>query len=349
MAESNPIPVVSFEKFLTGDRAGQKEVARRVYDAFSEVGFIYLKEHGIPQTRVDEIFALVGITNNTAHTLGYESSFDSVSTQAEKFFSLPLSTKLAYKLSSAHVNQGYTADGAEGVNDHKECYEHRRFTNDLCPSESDLPGFKSTLDDFYQQCFSLAMNVLKCLAMVMDLGDDFFDAITKKADPQMRLLHYPPIERRVIEQQGHARINAHTDFGLCTLLFQDGVGGLEVDPSHENKFIPAPPIQGAVLINIADLLQRYTNGRVKSTRHRVVSPSLDRFNGDVLPSRYSIPFFVHPDPETVIDPIVLSEGEVKLYEPVNAGQWRDWKTATNYRLKGDNGEEVSLRSVAVET
>ncbi|KAH0835142.1 hypothetical protein AYO21_10307 [Fonsecaea monophora] len=326
-ADSTPIPVVSFEKFLTGDRADQKEVARRVYDAFSEVGFIYLKDYGIPQTRVDEIFAL-----------------------AEKFFSLPLSTKLAYKLSSAHINQGYTADGAEGINDHKECYEHRRFVNDLCPSESELPQFKSTLDDFYKQCLTLAMNVLKCLAMVMNLGDDFFEGITKKADPQMRLIHYPPIERRVIQQQGHARINAHTDFGLCTLLFQDGVGGLEVDPSHENKFIPAPPIQGAVLINIADLLQRYTNGRVKSTRHRVVSPSLDRFRDcDVLPSRYSIPFFVHPDPETVIDPIVLTEGEVKLYEPVNAGQWRDWKTATNYRLKGDNGEEVSLRSVAVET
>jgi isopenicillin N synthase-like dioxygenase len=272
-----------------------------------------------------------------------------VSPQAQKFFSLPLEAKLKYKLSNPHVNQGYTADGAEGINDHKECYEHRRFVNDLCPSDADVSEFKSTLDEFYGQCFVLAMNVLKCLAMVMDLGDDFFEAITKRADPQLRLIHYPAIERKVVEQEGHARINAHTDFGLCTLLFQDQIGGLEIDPNHDGNFVPAPPVEGTVLINIADLLVRYMNGRVKSTRHRVVSPSRDRFPGDVLPARFSIPFFVHPDPETLIDPILLRQGEKKLYEPVNAGEWRVWNTSKDYRLKGDGGEEVRLRSVAVAT
>lgn len=177
------------------------------------------------------------------------------------------------------------------------------------------------------------MNVLKCLAMVMDLGDDFFEPITKRADPQLRLIHYPEIERKVIEQSGHARIHSHTDFGLCTLLFQDQTGGLEIDPWHESKFVSAPPIPGTILVNIADLLQRYTNGRVKSTMHRVVSPSAKRFSGAILPARYSIPFFVHPDPETMIDPITLREGEEKLYEPVNAGEWRTMHTANNYRLK----------------
>lgn len=253
--------------------------------------------------------------------------------QSKTFFSLPLEDKLKYKLAEAHVNQGYTADGAEGVNDHKECYEHRRFSNKLCPPQSELPNFKSTLDDFYNQCLVLAMNVLKCLAMVMDLGDDFFEPITKRADPQLRLIHYPEIERKVIEELGHARIMPHTDFGLCTLLFQDQIGGLEIDPWHEDKFVPAPPIPGTILINIADLLHRYTNGRVKSTRHRVVSPSVEKFSGEMLPARYSIPFFVHPDPETMIDPITLSKGEQKLYEPVNAGEWRNWHTATNYHMK----------------
>ncbi|ETI29417.1 hypothetical protein G647_01870 [Cladophialophora carrionii CBS 160.54] len=325
-SSSQTIPVVSFDKFLTGDRTAQKAVAREVYDAFSSVGFVYLREHGIAQKKVDEIFGL-----------------------AQTFFSLPLEAKLRYKLSDAHVNQGYTADGAEGINDHKECYEHRRFANDLCPSDEAVQGFKSTLDAFYEQCFVLAMNVLKCLAMVMDLGDDFFDAITKRADPQLRLIHYPAIERRVVEQEGHARINAHTDFGLCTLLFQDQIGGLEIDPKHDGNFVPAPPIEGTVLINIADLLVRYTNGRVKSTRHRVVSPSLERFPDEVLPARFSIPFFVHPDPETLIDPILLSQGEEKLYEPVNAGEWRVWNTSKDYRLKGDDGQAVRLRSVAVAT
>lgn len=188
------------------------------------------------------------------------------------------------------------------------------------------------------------MNVLKCLAMVMDLGDEFFEPITRRADPQLRLIHYPEIERKVIEEHGHARIMPHTDFGLCTLLFQDHIGGLEVDPWHEDKFVPAVPIPGTILVNIADLLQLYTNGRVKSTRHRVVSPPADKVSGGILPARYSIPFFVHPDPETMIDPITLSEGEKKLYEPVNAGEWRNWHTATNYRLK-QPGKTVEVTTI----
>jgi isopenicillin N synthase-like dioxygenase len=163
----------------------------------------------------------------------------------------------------------------------------------------------------------------------MDLGDDFFDAITTKADPQLRLIHYPEIEKKVVEQEGHARIIPHTDFGLCTLLFQDSVGGLEVDPFHTGDFKAALPIPGTVLINIADLMQRLTNDRCRSTLHRVVSP---KAAGEVLPARFSIPFFIHPDPEAMIDPVVKGEDEAKKYEAVNAGEWRRWNTAKNYQL-----------------
>jgi isopenicillin N synthase-like dioxygenase len=215
------------------------------------------------------------------------------------------------------------------TNNKPECYEHRRFKNPSCPTESELPGFRPTIDSFYAQCYSLGLNVLKCLAMAMDLGDDFFDHITKRADPQLRLIHYPSIEKTIIEQEGHARIIPHTDFGLCTLLFQDNTGGLEVDPFHTGDFKAAVPVPGTVLINIADLLQRLTNDRCRSTIHRVVSPKV---SGDVLPSRYSIPFFIHPDPEALIDPIVKEEGEVKKYEAVNAGEWRTWNTRKNYNL-----------------
>lgn len=253
---------------------------------------------------------------------------------------MPLDEKLKYKLTNASVNQGYTADGVEsnGGVDHKECFEFRRFKNDLCPSEDVIPSFRTTLDDFYSQCLSLGMNVLRCLAMAMQLGDGFFDKITVRADPQLRLLHYPAIERKVIEQEGHARIWPHTDFGLCTLLFQDSIGGLEVDPHHSGQFKPATPRPGTVLINIADLLQRLTNDRCKSTRHRVVSPKVD---ADMLPARFSIPFFIHPDPETTIDPVTLSADEVKHYEPVNAGEWRIAHTSKDYKLPTTPNDTVA--------
>jgi isopenicillin N synthase-like dioxygenase len=184
------------------------------------------------------------------------------------------------------------------------------------------------MNDFYLQCYSLGLNVLKCLAMAMDLGDSFFSNITTHADPQLRLIRYPSIDRKVVEQEGHARTIPHTDFGLCTLLFQDDVGGLEVDPYHTGEFKAAVPIPGTVLINIADLMQRLTNDRCKSTKHRVVAPEMA---GDVLSERYSIPFFIHPDPEAWIDPVVM-EGESKKYEAVNAGEWRIWNTMKNYGM-----------------
>jgi isopenicillin N synthase-like dioxygenase len=302
------IAEVSFSPFLHGDDADKRGVAQQIYDAFSTVGWVYVKDHGIPQEQVDNIFKL-----------------------AKDFFDLPLETKLKWKLVDPVINQGYTADGAEdsGGVDHKECYEHRRFRNDLCPDRSILPNFRETLDRFYAQCLELGLQVLKCLAMALHLGDSFFDHITLKADPQLRLLHYPAIARETIEQEGHARIWPHTDFGLCTLLFQDSIGGLEVDPFHTGEFKPATPRTGTVLINIADLLQRLTNDRCRSTLHRVVAPRID---SDILPARFSIPFFIHPDPETVIDPVILSDEEVKHYEPINAGEWRIAHTTKDYKL-----------------
>lgn len=190
-----------------------------------------------------------------------------------------------------------------------------------------MPGFRKRVDEFYAECLSLGLNVLKCLAMALDLGDDFFDNMTTRADPQLRLLHYPAIEKKIVEQKGHARIIPHTDFGLCTLLFQDSVGGLEVDPLHTGDFKPALPIPGTVLINIADLMQRLTNDRCRSTMHRVVSP---KASGEMLPSRFSMPFFIHPDPDAVIDPVVRDKGETKKYQPVNAGEWRTYNTKKNY-------------------
>lgn len=212
-----------------------------------------------------------------------------------------------------------------------------------------LKDFKVDLNAFYSECFSLSLQVLKCLAIAMKLpgGEDYFESITKHADPQLRLLHYPPIAASKISRagavEGEGRINAHTDFGLCTLLFQDSVGGLEVDPLHTGEFKAARPIPGTVLINIGDLLRRLLNGRVKSTMHRVVSPpQITTSEGEImLPARYSIPFFVHPDPETIIDPIVLTQEEEKMYKTVNAGEWRDYNTAKNYHMKE---QEEALRS-----
>ena len=143
----------------------------------------------------------------------------------------------------------------------------------------------------------------------MELNLEYFTQTLQTADPQLRLLHYMPTPRSVIESDGHARITPHTDFGLCTFLFQDSVGGLEVDPFHTNNFVPATPVRGTCVINVADLLQRLSNDRLRSTLHRVTSPRLSEEKlkelGEeaMLPARYSTAFFVHPSADVDIEPM----------------------------------------------
>ena len=187
-----------------------------------------------------------------------------------------------------------------------------------------------------QKCYKLSIDVLRALAVIMDLDLDYFSETLERADPQLRLLHYMPVRRSVIESAGHARIIPHTDFGLCTILFQDQVGGLEVDPFHTGNFLPATPIRGTCVINVADLLQRLSNDRLRSTMHRVTTPKLNAEQltkigpTDMLPARYSTAFFVHPSADVDIEPIVGKGEAGSKYEKVNAGQWRTQNTARNY-------------------
>ncbi|KIW96768.1 uncharacterized protein Z519_02159 [Cladophialophora bantiana CBS 173.52] len=321
MIEPANIPLFSFAPFLHGKPDTQKALAQDIFKAFSDVGFVYLKDYGIPAEEVEAMFDLT-----------------------KRFFQLPMDLKKSWKIDSANANQGYSPEGAEagdGV-DHKESYEHRRKQNDKCPTEEQMPGFKKAMDEFYGKCLTLCEQILCCLAMAIGLPGDFFQAMSENADPQLRILHYPSIQRSIIEQDKHARIIPHTDFGFCTLLFQDSIGGLEVDSQHDGVFHPAAPIPGTVLINIADLLQRLSNDRLRSTIHRVVAPQA---SGDVLPARYSIPFFYHPSPEATIDPIVMGEGEVKKYEPVNAGHYRYLSKLSTYpelRVFAEKAPEVGV-------
>ncbi|KAG0645458.1 2-oxoglutarate-dependent dioxygenase [Hyphodiscus hymeniophilus] len=245
------------------------------------------------------------------------------------------------RLDNPAINQGYTPEGAEngkdGIINHKEAYEHRRFQNQKCPSDEEMKGFKTFMDNFYQKCHKLSLEVLRALGLILNLPPTFFDNYMARSDAQFRILHYMPVPVHTLLSERHARIHPHTDFGFCTILFQDSVGGLEIDPFHTKSFLPATPIPGTCVINIADLLQRLSNDRLRSTLHRVVAPPLSeekrREIGEdgMLPPRYSAAFFVHPSPDITIEPLVGVDEEPK-YAPVNAGEWRTGITASNYAL-----------------
>lgn len=145
------------------------------------------------------------------------------------------------------------------------------------------------------------------------------------ADATTRLLHYPPVEEAVVRRGAKERIAAHTDFGTMTMLFQDDVGGLEVEhPTAPGRFVAVPPVAGAVVLNLGDFMQRWSNDGLKSTRHRVRAPPRDTDGaGTMLRARYSIPYFVGADVHKTIEclPGSYGLGRPKRYGPINAEQY----------------------------
>lgn len=172
------------------------------------------------------------------------------------------------------VSQVYGADATpetvgeelRQVQDCKESYEVGSEGNKGQPPiwlpEDVLPGFREFETDFYWTCDKVSRNLLSALALGLGLDDpSLILAPHSGHDNQLRLLHYPSIAAAEIEEQRAARMPAHTDWGSITLLFQDECGGLQVeDPRHEGEFVDATPMKGSLVMNVGDLLMRWSNG-----------------------------------------------------------------------------------------
>ncbi len=177
----------------------------------------------------------------------------------------------------------------------------------------DLIGFAEAVRAYQQAALSVAAAILRSLAIALEIGPDFFAERMSKPQCRLRFLHYP---RALPDSHGGTRVlNAqHTDYGAITLLATDGVPGLEVRPIGKGWTpVTAPP--GSLIVNLGDMLARWTNDRYRSTPHRVLgSPDRDRF---------SIAFFVNPNPTTVVEciPTCVTKDRPRRYEPVTAGDF----------------------------
>ena len=167
----------------------------------------------------------------------------------------------------------------------------------------------------FENLDSLARRVLEVFATVLDLPADYFDMRVAHGEAILRVLHYPPLPDGNVP---NVRAAAHEDINLITLLAGSEQDGLEV-LSRQGEWVPINMIEGTIICNVGDMLQRLSNNTLRSTTHRVVNPKGEK----ALSSRYSIPFFMHPSPEVKLDclPQCITEKNPRHYEPTTAGEY----------------------------
>lgn len=277
------IPVINFSEFRQGDAVTRYRIAQQIYHACHEIGFMYLSQPGLPEQLLSETFA-----------------------QSQRFFSLPLEIK--EQISWQPTNRGYVAPERQQLDperpgDYKEALDLGSDRNTAQPNQwpQDLDGFQQQIESFCAACEDLTAEVLRSFALALDLPEGFFAERHTQQNYTLRLLHYPPLTQSLKPNQ--IRTGDHTDWGSVTLLFQDQVGGLEV-LTRLGEWVPATPIPGTVLVNIGDLMQRWTNHEFCSNAHRVVMPT----QAHAQTSRDSIVFFGGPDAEAEIQCVPTCQG-----------------------------------------
>ncbi len=308
MTEERVIPVVDLSQFTKGDAEQRTAFVKELGEAFHEIGFVGVTGHGIPEQLINDF---------------YKAS--------KAFFALPRNVKQQYEIEGMAGQRGYTSFGKEHakqseVPDLKEFFqigqevpagdpEKEAYPDNIWPDE--VPEFGATGKKLYRAFEKAGGQLLRAIAIHLDLEEDYFDNRIEKGNSILRAIHYPPITQ---EPESAIRAEQHEDINLITLLVGASAGGLQL-LTKEGEWKEITPEQNEIVINVGDMLQRLTNNYLKSTTHRVVNPPRDQWH---LP-RLSIPFFLHPrsDMDLSALPQCITAERPQQYEPITAGAYLD--------------------------
>ncbi len=294
---NSKIPVVDFEGIWTDNLSRRESTAALLRQALESYGFLYLKNHGVSQSILDDLFG-----------------------QSRAFFALPQKAKDTVKRREDGTSRhGYEGIGGQSLDEHfadlKELFHGVPREADPEHWPKKLPRFRDVIMTFHRAASKAAYKFMCAVALSLGLPEDHFAPTHDRAEGSVRMLHYPPVEGPV--QPGQLRAGVHTDFGGITLLFTDDESGLEIQ-APDGSWLPAPAPDGAAVINTGDLMERWTNGQFRSSPHRVVVPS----GPATKRHRFSVAFFYSPNRDaliTCLEPCQSREHPSK-YPPVTAGE-----------------------------
>ena len=302
------IPAVDLSRFVHGSAEERAQFVETLGKAFHEIGFVAVRNHGIPKELIDGFYA-----------------------RAKEFFNLPITTKRRYEVPGLAGQRGYTSFGKEHakqskVADLKEFYQigQEVVGDDPIRSEypenvsvDELPEFTDLGHQLYRAFEKGGAELLRAIAIYLDLGENYFDDKIHNGNSILRAIHYPPITQ---EPDSAIRAEQHEDINLITRLVGASAGGLQL-LTKEDKWVAVVPEEGELVINVGDMLQRLTNNYLRSTTHRVVNPPREEWH---IP-RLSIPFFLHPRSTmdlTCLENCVTDDNPL-AYEPITAGEYLD--------------------------
>ena len=311
------IPLIDVAGHLAGDAEASRSAAAELRWAFENVGFYYLTGHGVPQSLIDRT---------------YEA--------AARFHAQPMSRKLALKVNQHNIGYLPTSAAAspqaaaqgrkpsqneayflrrERAPDDPAVIANKRFHG---PNQwpADLPGFRETTLEYMRTLEALCRRLVPLYALALDLPADFFDRCFAEPHMILRMSRYPVIDGA---DDTLASLVPHTDSGFMTLLPPNKVQGLSIN-LPDGRWMDAPGVEDAFVVNGGDILHRWTNERFLSTPHRVRNVS-----GQL---RYAVPFFFDPNHDTMIDclPTCQSAERLPKYPPIKFGDYALWFAAQRY-------------------
>jgi isopenicillin N synthase-like dioxygenase len=297
------LPIIDIKGYATADPKLQQELSSKIREACYDKGFFYIVGHGIDDKLISELSA-----------------------QAQAFFNLPEHEKMLLDKSLSPANRGYEPiknqtleagappDLKEGLyigiehDDDHPMVKAKRFNYGKNRWLENSPCFQKAANQYIDEMTELATSLMSLLALSLDLPKDYFKEFSHEPGVLLRMLHYPPQPENPLPNEKGC--GAHTDFGGLTLLLQDQNGGLQVWDRDAEIWLDALPIEGSFIVNLGDMISRWTNDKYQSTLHRVINKSGKE--------RYSMPFFFSGNPDHIVAclPTCLTENEEPKYPPI---------------------------------
>jgi isopenicillin N synthase-like dioxygenase len=311
------VPLLDLERFLAGVPGSADELAASLRAAATNVGFFYVANHGVPAELVASAFAA-----------------------AERFHALPLERKLEVKVETD--NQGYmpmggskhrTSDGlrlSDKPNVNEAFFlrrefgpDHPKFGQDFHKENrwpQELPGFRETVVEYFEALQGLARRMLPLYARALELPPAYFDELFTDPVSTLRLTHYPALSAAADEYS----IAPHFDSSFMTILAQNKVPGLQILDYQTDQWLDVGVIEGTFIVNIGEVLRRFSNGLFLATPHRAYNVS----GGD----RYAIPYFMHPNDDVVVEPLPSSlvQRDPVDYPIQTTSEYLKWFASKNY-------------------